>query len=98
MGTRVVNNVTIEGELFPDVARRGDTEVELSRADPTRGSLLVFCQDRSASARVLGNDPISIRGGIATHKLPPQVLYKAHEDRISHCEERSCDRGSLWVV
>jgi hypothetical protein len=66
MGTRVVNNVTIEGELFPDGARRGDTEVELSRADPTRGSLLVFCQDGSASAggflrpRVLGNDPISI--------------------------------------
>ena len=97
-----MNSVTIEGELLPDVARKGDTEVELSRADPTRGSLLVFCQDRSASAggflrpRVFGNDPISILRGIATHKLPAQVLYKAHKDRIGHCEERSQGRVSLW--
>jgi hypothetical protein len=67
IGTRVVNNVANEGELVPDVARNGDTEVELSRAEPTLGSLLVFCQGRQLSSaggvlclRVLGKEPIEI--------------------------------------
>jgi hypothetical protein len=68
IGTRVVNSVANEGELDPDVARNGETEVELSRAEPTLGSLLVFCQRCQLSSaragilrhRVLGKEPIEI--------------------------------------
>jgi hypothetical protein len=45
----VVKNVANEGELVACVARNGETEVELSLAEPTRGSLLLlllFCQGR----------------------------------------------------
>jgi hypothetical protein len=72
IGTRVVNSVAKEGEFVPDVALKGDTEVELSRAEPTLGSSLVFCQERQLSSaqlssaggvprlRVLGKEPIKI--------------------------------------
>jgi hypothetical protein len=62
IGMRVVKKVANEGELVLCVARNGDTEVELSLAEPTRGSLLVFCQGRqlcgrlsAPQLRVLGN-------------------------------------------
>jgi hypothetical protein len=50
IGIRVVKNVANEGELVPCVARNGDTEVELSLAEPTLGSLLVFWYSRQRSA------------------------------------------------
>jgi hypothetical protein len=54
MGMRVVKNVTNEGELVACVARNGDTEVELSLAEPTRGSLLLlFCQERQQCGRLV---------------------------------------------
>lgn len=43
---RVVKKVANEAELVACVARNGDTDVELSLADPTLGSLLLFCQGR----------------------------------------------------
>jgi hypothetical protein len=61
---RVVKNVANEGELVACVARNGETEVELSLAEPTRGSLLLlFCPGRQRCGgafsaphlRVLGN-------------------------------------------
>jgi len=100
---RVVKNVANEGELVACVARNGDTAVELSLEEPTRGSLLLlFCQ-RSSALRgafsppqlrgVLGNLDRDLRliwGGTATHTLPPQVLHEAHEDSIGHCGEQPC--------
>jgi hypothetical protein len=52
IGIRVVKKVANEGELVPCVARNGDTEVELSLAEPTLGSLLVFCQGRQLCVRL----------------------------------------------
>jgi hypothetical protein len=50
---RVVKNVANEGELVACVARNGDTAVELSLAEPTRGSLLLlFCQGRQRCGRL----------------------------------------------
>ena len=45
-----MKKVANEGELVPCVARNGETEVELSLAEPTLGSLLVFCQGRQRCA------------------------------------------------
>lgn len=39
-GTKVINRVEKEEELEPETAFSADVEVELSREDPTLGSLL----------------------------------------------------------
>lgn len=41
-GMKVINRVWKEAELEPLVTLRADVEVPLSRAEPTRGSLLAF--------------------------------------------------------
>jgi hypothetical protein len=85
----------MDGELVPCVARNADTEVELSLAEPTLGSLLVFCQGRQFCGRLFCATG-TVQGLVAsrshlgdgqgsTHKLPPQMLHEALEDDIGHC-------------
>jgi hypothetical protein len=96
IGTSVVKNCTIEGELVGAVGlvfRRGETEVELSLAEPTLGSALAFyrgCQRGNLLAPEgivaqwdttphlhLGRDRV-------THEISPQTIYKLLKHCITH--------------
>jgi hypothetical protein len=77
IGTRVVNRVANDGELFPDVARKGDTEVELSRAEPTLGSLLVFWQGCQLTL-----------GSSAWRRQGPSVRSRPRSEKIA----RTCEK------
>jgi hypothetical protein len=110
IGTSVVKNCTIEGELVGAVGlvfRRGETEVELSLAEPTLGSVLAFyrsCQrgnllaPEGIVAQWDTNPSFASGRDRVTHEVSPQVIYKLLKHCITHDVNPSTIDGHFWCL